>query len=85
MMGWGGGMGWVMPLQWFGGIVVVVALVAAVIFLVRRRAGSGELQRRDEPRAQLDERFARGEIDEDEYFRRVSVLDSQPAPTRPGR
>jgi putative membrane protein len=63
------GWGWVMGI---GMLLVLVLIVALVFFLVResgRNSGSG-------PGAQdaLDHRFARGEIDEDEYRKRREIL-----------
>jgi putative membrane protein len=64
--GWNGG-------PWIGLVWLLVwaALVIGAVFLFRRRAprgtnGSGE--------ATLGERYARGEIDEDEYRKRLRVL-----------
>lgn len=69
-MGWGG---WVlmavaMVVFW---ALVVVAVVA--IFRGTQRFGASVPNHRD-PRQILDERFARGEIDEDEYRARSGVL-----------
>jgi putative membrane protein len=67
MDGWGWG-GWlaatVMMLILFGG------LAAIVIAIVRRPAGVSQ----ETPERILSERFARGEIDEDEYQRRRRTL-----------
>jgi putative membrane protein len=74
---WGGGPGpWILffPLVW-------ALAVATVITLLRRgrrpwrpvRGGPPE----QSPIALLGRRFAAGEIDEDEYWRRLSVLDEQ--------
>jgi putative membrane protein len=86
MMGWNGGMGW----GWGGWIllcVLVLLLVAVVIWgltaLLRpqRPSEQGALSQavrsgasRTLPEDILAERFARGEIDEDEYERRRSHL-----------
>jgi putative membrane protein len=77
MMGWyDDGVGW------GGWIVMTVAMVAfwalvvfAVLALFRGTQRSGETSpgRQDANRI-LDERFARGEIDEDEYHARSGVL-----------
>ncbi|MGW2823848.1 SHOCT domain-containing protein [Streptomyces sp. NPDC001443] len=80
---WHGGPGpWILffPLIW----AAVVA--GAVTFLRRtaRRGRRGPWQALGDPRpsgdspvAILGRRFASGEIDEDEYWRRLSVLDEQ--------
>lgn len=76
MMGWyHDGVGW------GGSILMTLAMVAfwalvvfAVLALFRtQRSGESTPDRRD-PMQILDERFARGEIDEDEYHARASVL-----------
>lgn len=76
MMGYGYGHGFGMifgPVLW---LIVLGLVVAGVIWLVRRldsdplhRGGSGAL-------AELDMRFARGEIDADEYAARKKLLSS---------
>lgn len=67
----GGGMPWwpIFPLFW-----VTLAVVGAVVW--RRRARRGWHRRMAPVHAEqtLADRFARGEIDEDEYLERVSVL-----------
>lgn len=67
--GWGG---WL----WSGLMMLAfLATIAAVVVVLLRRTGSdsrGE-DRRDPARI-LDERFARGEIDEEEYRARRKVL-----------
>ena len=77
---WSNGMGWG---GWFLMSVVTVAFWALVVFgivaLFRGTRDSGSRPpRRDEASAQhiLDERFARGEIDAEEYHRRQQVLHS---------
>lgn len=69
----GGGGWWMMG----GGLLVFVALIVLVVFLVARQPG--ELQDRTGPRSAGDilaERFARGEIDEQEYRSRLQQLRS---------
>lgn len=77
MMGWyHDGVGWA------GWVVMVFGMVAfwglvvwAVIAIFRstQTSGTGDVARR-EPLDILDERFARGEIDETEYRARAEVL-----------
>lgn len=79
--GWGG---------WLGGILMVLmmlvfwgGLAALVVFLVRgfgARPPQGD-GKRSEPDARkiLAERFARGEISEDEYAQRKRVLERTPS------
>lgn len=79
---WDGGPGpWILffPLIW-------AAVVVGVVTVVRRTAPRGrrgpwrpvdDRPTGDSPLAVLGRRFAAGEIDEDEYWRRLSVLDEQ--------
>jgi putative membrane protein len=76
MMDWGYGYGPGMmfgPLIW---LVVLGLMVAAAVWLVRRfdggKPGGGALN----ARAELDMRFARGEIDPDDYAARKKLLNA---------
>ncbi|MFF3462617.1 SHOCT domain-containing protein [Streptomyces sp. NPDC001984] len=80
MSGWG----------WFGaslGMIVFWAVIITVLVLLFRGlgrsmpGGSRDVASRTTPSAEelLAERFARGEIDEDEYQRRLRVLRSSGA------
>ena len=76
MMGWyHDGMGWG---GWLFMTVAMVAFWALVVFAViaifRGTQPSDATSGRRDPMQILDERFARGEIDEDEYHTRSSVL-----------
>jgi putative membrane protein len=64
----GRGWWWVMGIGWlvFLGLIAVV-----VVLLVRRGTGSGRSAGAEDV---LAERYARGEIDDDEYRRRLDVL-----------
>ena len=78
------------PGEWIFFIVVLVVLLVALAWLVRlamhQRAGAPffypHQHQGPEPQPQalqiLDERFARGEIDEDEYKRRRDALRERP-------
>ncbi|MEU9336074.1 SHOCT domain-containing protein [Streptomyces sp. NPDC048290] len=81
----GGGPGpWILlfPLIW-AAVVIGVVGVARRTGRWGRRGGPGPYGRHDtrpagdSPIAVLGRRFASGEIDEDEYWRRLSVLDEQ--------
>lgn len=77
MMWYGGGWGgWIMMtllmvLFWGGLITAIVLATRALSTDSRPRAGTAVLRRADEL---LSERFARGEIDEDEFRRRMTLL-----------
>jgi putative membrane protein len=64
--------------MWLGGLLVLVVVVA-VIWLLARAAGSGERRRDHRPEAEspeqiLKQRYARGEIDREEYESRLADL-----------
>ncbi len=76
------GPGWIGNLvELLFGLLLIAALVAAIVVAVsmvaqRRRGGSSApaTVAASGPQALLDDRVARGEIDEDEYRRRRAVL-----------
>jgi putative membrane protein len=67
MDGWAGGMWW----MWIAGVIFWGSLLALGVWAVLRftRRDSGRDARRI-----LEERFARGEIDAEEFQRRLQVL-----------
>jgi putative membrane protein len=72
--GWGGGM-------FFGPLFMIALLVLAVVLvvaLVRWFSGAGEMPRDGSRTARqiLDERFAKGEIDREDYDARRKALGS---------
>lgn len=77
MWGWYGGDG-----SWVGWLVMAVfmlifwALVVGGIVVLVRYIRSGEQRSGSDALRILDERFARGEIDADEYSRRRQLLGS---------
>lgn len=79
-MHWGdmGGWGWGWALLWIVFLLLLFGSLAAVLIATLRRPGetrSGGADRRvGGPEQILAERFARGEIDEEEYVRRREVL-----------
>ena len=64
---------------WFGALLMIITMLLfwggliTVAVLLLRRAGRQEPDP-DSARRILDERFARGDIDEDEYQRRLRAL-----------
>jgi putative membrane protein len=68
----GGGAGW-----WVWGVfmmIVMLAIVALVVWLIVRSSHLGAERHSSSAREILSERFARGEIDADEYHDRLSKL-----------
>ncbi len=74
--GWShtGGWSWGMALFGWLFMMLMVALVVWLIWSVTRRPGSSHDGRRGAVDL-LDERYARGEIDRDEYLQRKSDLE----------
>ncbi len=77
-MGWGSGWGGMI----FGPLVMIAwlaVLVAVVVLIVRWLGGAGASGVRPERTARdiLDERYARGEIDREEYLRRRQDIDGR--------
>jgi len=70
MYGWNG---WGM---WFVGPVMLVLIVWLVVWLVRDTGGS-TTDPGYGPRRVLEDRFAQGEIDRDEYLERLSTLEKR--------
>jgi len=88
-MYWGNGMGgWGMILMTFSGLLFWGLIITGIVLLVRSTNRGGQPgpaatpARTQTPQQVLADRFARGEIDEDEYTRRLQVLDGT-APAKP--
>ncbi|OBC00399.1 hypothetical protein A5784_20465 [Mycobacterium sp. 852013-50091_SCH5140682] len=76
MMWYGGGWGWIVMtlfmLLFASGLIAAVEVTArALVPESRHRGGAAVWRRADDL---LTERFARGEIDEDEFRRRMTLL-----------
>jgi putative membrane protein len=87
MMYWGNGMGgWGMVLMTVSTLLfwglVIASVVALVRYTSRNAPQGGPAPEAATPQRILAERFAHGEIDEDEYTRRLQVLSSA-AKSRP--
>jgi putative membrane protein len=67
----GGGWWWVMGIGW---LVFLALIVLLVVFFVRQSADRGQHHTSRGAEDVLADRFARGEIDEDEYRRRRDAL-----------
>ena len=73
MYGYGMGIAWVWPLILVLGLAVVVGALIRASTANGGRAATGQSR----PRELLQERFARGEITEQELRERMRVLDEQ--------
>jgi putative membrane protein len=77
MMGWGGG-SWPGAFGMFFWFLILALLIAAVVWFFRRNdRSSGERRNADGHSSALDvleERYARGEIDRDEYLQKKRDL-----------
>ena len=74
MMWWGYGphMGWMglwMALSWIGGLAILILLVWFVT-----RAAAGPTARTESPEQILKRRYAGGDVDREEYERRLADL-----------
>jgi len=83
MMYWGNGMGgWGMLLMTISTLLFWGLVIAGVVALVRYAGRpvpqGGSTADAATPQRILAERFARGEIDEDEYTRRLAALGGAP-------
>lgn len=81
MMYWGNG-GWGMMLTMvFGNLLFWGLIITGIVLLVRSLGRTGPAAApgtvaRHTPQALLAERYARGEIDDDEYAHRLQVLNA---------
>jgi putative membrane protein len=84
MMNWGTGMsGWGMLFMTFSTLLIVGLVVGGIVFAVRQTGTRAQpMPPRADPRHILAERYARGEIDDEEYQRRLGTLRGG-QPTRP--
>jgi len=83
MMWYGPGMGgWGFVLMTVGTVLSWALIIFGVIVVVRYLTAGGDRRRevRATPDELLAERFARGEIDEQEYRQRLDALHSRPGP-----
>jgi len=68
-----GGWSWVMGIGWLVFLAAIVIIVVLLLSRTDHRGGSGP---KSGPEDLLAERFAHGELDEDEYRRRRDALRS---------
>lgn len=75
MSGWGYGMGMMFgPILW---LIVLGLIVAGVIWFVRSLNDAENKQMPSDPLRELDLRFARGEIDAEDYTARKKLLSEK--------
>jgi putative membrane protein len=84
MMYWGTGMnGWGMTMMTVSSLLFWGLVIAAVVALLRYTGRTTQhgvpATPATAPQQVLAERFARGDIDEDEYTRRLQVLNTGPS------
>jgi putative membrane protein len=74
MMGGWGGFGWLGPLHILFWVVVLILIVALIVWLVRPSSHASVAYRTEQRRSPgldvLEERYARGEINRDEYLQK---------------
>jgi putative membrane protein len=76
MYGYGNGMsGWGYALMTLGMLGFWALVAIAALALLRHRPAAGRHAPAPSAPQLLAERFARGEIDDDEYYRRLAVLE----------
>ncbi|MDI6727324.1 MAG: SHOCT domain-containing protein [Thermodesulfovibrionales bacterium] len=71
----GYGMGW----GWFGFILMIafwVLVILGIVYLVKAIAGRGASSKEETPLDILKKRYARGEIDAEEFARKKKDLES---------
>jgi putative membrane protein len=83
MMYWGNGIGgWGMAVMAVSNLLfwglVIAGLVVLVRYLGQAGRGGTPTGHRPTPEQVLADRFARGEIDDDEYARRLQILSGAP-------
>lgn len=71
--GWGPGFGWISMILFWG--VVILAIAGLAKWLMQQPSGGGSL-RGETPLQILQERYARGEIDREEYEQKRQDLMS---------
>ena len=86
-MYWGNGMsGWGMVLMSVSSLLFWGLIIAGIVWLVRSTGRSGRPDTAGlapTPQQVLADRFARGEIDEEEYRRRLNTLSASGPSTKP--
>lgn len=71
--GWGPGFGWIFMILFWG--LIILGIIAVVKWLTGTTGGTGSSPPKS-ARQILDERYARGEIDQQEYEQKKRDLES---------
>lgn len=77
MMGWNGGMmgGWGFGFGWLLQLLFFIVVIYLVVILIKKLNGTSNSEKRDDHSEEiLKERFAKGEITEEEYKKMKEVL-----------
>lgn len=82
MWGWQGWSWWIWLLMILSMVAFWGLAISAIVLIFRGLGGGRRRPDRADPEQTLAERFAAGEIDEEEYHRRLETLRS--AHSRPG-
>lgn len=89
MYGHGGMNGWGMILMTANTLLLATLVVVGIVLMIRALGYGGRrgspASGLDGPRRVLADRLARGDIDEEDFHRRLRVLDGTSAPPGPGR
>ena len=80
MMHWGNGMSDGSMMMTAGNLVIWGLIIAVVVVLVRRTGSRAPAAGMPTPQQVLADRFARGQIDEEQYARQLAVLSEAGAP-----
>jgi putative membrane protein len=78
-MGWDGMYGYGMGWGWFGFILMIafwVLVILGIVYLVKALAGRGASPKEETALDILKKRYARGEIDAEEFARKKRDLES---------
>ena len=75
MHGQGWGMGWILGWNWIIGLVMLVLIIWLIVKLTNLGSASNQ-PHKNKALDILSERYARGEIDKQEYEERKTVLKS---------
>lgn len=76
MMHWSDGHGWAMGWGWIFMVLFWALAIFGALALLRRGSSAGDGESRRRPIDILDERYARGEINKEEYEQKKRDIES---------